>query len=119
METNFNGSEGGTTEDLRRKSRVMRSEAQWAELIEAHRRSGMTIEAFCRQERIGRSSFTRWRGQLAANSAADRKATDFLAIPIRGGAGIELELGSMQVHLDAFSSKRLLEALLDRIRQTP
>lgn len=119
MDTNFNVSEGGMTEDLGKKSRIMRSEAQWAELIEAHRRSGMTIEAFCRQERIGRSSFTRWRGQLTASSAADQKATDFLAIPIRGGAGIELELDGMQVRLDASSSKRLLEALLDRVRQTP
>ena len=67
MDTNFNGSEGRTAEDSGRKSRVMRSEAQWAELIEAHRRSGMTIEAFCRRGESGRSSFTRWRGQLTAS----------------------------------------------------
>lgn len=118
MEANFNGSEGETTEDSGRKSRVMRSDVQWAELVEAHRRSGMTIEAFCRQKGIGKSSFTRWRGQLAGSSAADQKATDFLAVHIHGGDGIELDLSGMHVRLDSRSSTRLLEALLERVRQT-
>lgn len=58
MDTKSDEGEDRIAGKLERRPRVMRNEAQRAEVIEAHRRSGMTIGAFCRQERIGRSRFT-------------------------------------------------------------
>lgn len=65
MDTKNREDEGKAAEVAKGRSRVKRNPAQWAEAIEAQRHTGLTIEAFCRQERISKSSFTRWRGHLA------------------------------------------------------
>jgi len=99
------------------RRRVNRDLAQWAELVEAHRLSGLTVEAFCLQENVSKSSFTRWRGQLSGRVERVQNATDFLAIPIQNEGGIEVEVGGMRLRLDGSSSVRILEELLLRVRQ--
>lgn len=50
-------------------------ERAWRGILEQHRRSGMSIEAFCAREGISRSSFGRWRARLggvAQGTAAER-----------------------------------------------
>lgn len=42
-----------------------RGESVWRALIERQRRSGVSLERFCRSERVSRSSFARWRGMLS------------------------------------------------------
>ena len=42
-----------------------RSESVWRALIERQRRSGASLERFCRAEGVSRSSFARWRGMLS------------------------------------------------------
>ncbi|MDQ3331587.1 MAG: hypothetical protein M3552_13185 [Planctomycetota bacterium] len=37
----------------------------WRELIESHRQSGLSIEAYCRRRGVSTSSFFAWRSRLA------------------------------------------------------
>ncbi len=99
------------------RKRVNRDLTQWSELIEAHRLSGLTVEAFCRQENVSKSSFTRWRGQLSGGAEKVQNTAEFLAIPIQGEAGIEVEVGGMHMRLDGSSSSQMLQELLLRVRQ--
>lgn len=57
-----------------RKGRPRRGERAWRGILEQHRRSGMSIEAFCAREGLSRASFGRWRarlGRLAQDTAAE------------------------------------------------
>ena len=44
----------------------------WRELIDAWKRSGQTINAFCRDRRLTRSNFDRWRRILDATTSKRR-----------------------------------------------
>jgi transposase-like protein len=39
----------------------------WTELIARHKRSGKTVEAFCREKGVNEPSFYAWRKRLAQN----------------------------------------------------
>jgi hypothetical protein len=43
---------------------VKRSQGEWGALLSRFARSGLSVEAFCRQELISAASFYRWRGLL-------------------------------------------------------
>ena len=45
----------------------------WRKLIDAWKRSGQTINAFCRDRQITRSNFDRWRRILASDSSASSR----------------------------------------------
>lgn len=88
--------------------RQRRTPAQWRELIERQAVSGLSQEAFCDREGLGRSTFTRWKSRLeskiasgtevpAASLFAELTAADAPPKAARGHSGtgwdIELELG--------------------------
>lgn len=65
--------------------RTRRSAAEWRRLDEQYRQSGLTIDAFCQQQGLAKSSFALWRRKLtAAQMVSSVQAGDF----------IELELGA-------------------------
>ena len=49
--------------------RTRRTAAEWRAIMARHEASGLTCEAFCAAEDIGRSAFWRWRRRLAAEDA--------------------------------------------------
>jgi len=50
-----------------RRRRVRRSADQWAALIAAQAKSGLSIAAFCREHGLSASGFYQWRGRLGAD----------------------------------------------------
>jgi len=44
--------------------RVRRSAGEWEKIIERHRKSRLSIAAFCEKEEISRSAFSTWNRQL-------------------------------------------------------
>ena len=42
-----------------------RTPEQWQALINQHRNSGLSIEQFCRQHKLARSCFYKWRKRLS------------------------------------------------------
>jgi hypothetical protein len=83
-----------------------RTKAAWEGLVAGQARSGLTIAAYCRRERICTASFYRWRGILgaaphadvgpAAEPATTRPAFVDLGPLMRSGQRVELrvELGA-------------------------
>jgi transposase len=44
----------------------------WRDLLDAWKQSGQTVNAFCRDRKLTRSNFDRWRRILAAESAKSK-----------------------------------------------
>ena len=60
--------------------RVRRSPAEWRDSVTRFAKSGLGRREFCRQEKINKNSFERWRKRLAAS-----KQNDFVDVtPIEG-----------------------------------
>lgn len=59
----------------------------WRTLIDAWKRSGQTINAFCRDRKLTRSNFDRWRRILArdpsASSRGESSSTSSAFVPLR------------------------------------
>lgn len=49
---------------------MVRSPAQWRELVEGHRSSGLSVGAYCRQHGVTSSCFYRWRRFLTGTTPA-------------------------------------------------
>lgn len=59
----------GAAVSRRTGTRVYRSEAAWRAIFEQQRASGMTIDAFCHSQGIGRSTFDRWQSMLRSDQS--------------------------------------------------
>jgi hypothetical protein len=55
----------------------------WRELIEAWKRSSQTINAFCRDRKLTRSNFDRWRRILAAEPGESKPSSVSAFVPVR------------------------------------
>ena len=75
------------------KTSIRHSEAQWRTLLDAHRRSGLTIDAFCAREHLATSSFARRRGKLSSPSSFIELPAA-VAVPVAAELRIEFDLGS-------------------------
>lgn len=52
-----------------------RTKAAWDDLVAGQVRSGLTVAAYCRRERICTASFYRWRGILDSAPQTDARPT--------------------------------------------
>lgn len=64
--------------------RTRRSAAEWRRLDEQYQQSGLTIDAFCQQQGLAKSSFALWRRKLTAAQ---------LMSSVQAGEFIEVNLG--------------------------
>ena len=55
----------------------------WRARVDAWKRSGQTVNAFCRARQITRSNFDRWRRILAAESSASTPSPSPAFVPVR------------------------------------
>ena len=55
----------------------------WRALVDAWKRSGQTVNAFCRARQITRSNFDRWRRILAAESIKSLPSPPPAFVPVR------------------------------------
>src|SRR5687768_8763399 len=55
----------------------------WREVIEAWKQSGQTINAFCRDRKLTRSNFDRWRRILSAESSKPKPSPSSVFVPLR------------------------------------
>ena len=55
----------------------------WRDLIYAWKRSGQTINAFCRERKLTRSNFDRWRRILAAEPTKSKPSSSPSFVPLR------------------------------------
>jgi hypothetical protein len=55
----------------------------WRELIDTWKQSGQTINAFCRDRKLTRSNFDRWRRILAAPPSESPREETSTFVPLR------------------------------------
>ena len=53
----------------------------WRDVIDAWKRSGQTINAYCRDRKMTRSNFDRWRRILASEPTKAKRSSSF--VPLR------------------------------------
>lgn len=79
--------------------RARRTAAEWQRVIDEQKRSGLSQEAFCRQNDIGYSSFHSWKAKLSGGSPPmANERPHFIELPPLVTASalswdIELDLG--------------------------
>lgn len=61
--------------------RVKRSAAEWRRLFEKCEASGLSALAFCRREKIPRSTFTRWQQRVRV-APSPAEAARFVELPL-------------------------------------
>jgi hypothetical protein len=55
----------------------------WRELIDAWKQSGQSVNAFCRDRKLTRSNFDRWRRILSCQSSPSKPASSSAFVPLR------------------------------------
>ena len=55
----------------------------WRDLLGAWQRSGQTVNAFCRDRKLTRSNFDRWRRILAAEPTRSKASSSSTFVPLR------------------------------------
>jgi hypothetical protein len=105
----------------RARRREYRDRQAWEAIIDAQKKSGQSVQAFCAERALAQSTFWTWRKRLWTGKSAlvCRPEPDFLAVPIRSamsmGTGIEVEVGQMRLRLDAVAGARVVEAIVARV----
>ncbi len=95
-----------TSRSLIRRPRVRRNTEQWQDIIHRFEQSGQTRDAFCAEQALALSTFSRWRQRLRALSALpprSNEAISFVELPVADDAmgvpssvdwDVELQLGA-------------------------
>ncbi len=73
---------------VRSKRRVRRSREEWEGILTRHRSSGLSELAFCRREKISRSSLAKWRRRIGDAGSNDGAFIE-LSTPPQSGALVE------------------------------
>ena len=55
----------------------------WRDLVDEWKRSGQAINAFCRDRKLTRSNFDRWRRILAAEPTTSKASSSTSFVPLR------------------------------------
>lgn len=116
-------SEGAAGANGRKREGVRHDARQWAKLIEAQRRSALTVVEFCRRRGLAKATFWYWRKRLV--SAAKKEsgtglAQRFLAVPIVAPVAaehIEVNVGTMRVRLAGAAAARVVDAIVASIQR--
>jgi hypothetical protein len=98
-------------------------EQSWRRLLAKHGKSGLSVRAFCRREKLSEPSFYAWRGTIHERDAVEHRQTPrtspspgpaFLPVAIRapapdGGFVIELRGGRVLRLPESIAASRVAE----------
>jgi transposase len=72
--------------------RVRRTESEWRSILGRYERSGLSESAFCRESKLSRSTFMKWKRRLAGTAGPAPAFVEWIApsevaeeAPARGG----------------------------------
>ena len=104
----------------RKREGVRYGAKRWAKLIEAQRRSALTVVEFCRRRGIAKATFWYWRKRLVRASKKEvgtKLAQRFLAVPIVAPIAehIEVSVDTMRVRLAGATAARVVDAIVASI----
>lgn len=116
------GSERTAGANGRKREGVRYDARQWAKLIDAQRRSCLTVVEFCRRRGIAKATFWYWRKRLvsaAKNESGRQLAQRFLPVPIVAPVAehIEVSVDTMRVRLAGAAAARVVDAIVASIQR--
>jgi transposase-like protein len=70
--------------------RAERGEAKWRGILRAQERSGLSVQAFCRKNKLAESTFYRWRRRPGVEQSLSRRSSRtasgaFVAVQVADG----------------------------------
>jgi hypothetical protein len=79
---------------MKRTRRRRRSQAEWQQLLDEQKSSGLSQEEFCIQRSISQKRFTHWKRRLqkAKSSPPDNHWLELPGVPAMRSSGWEIEL---------------------------
>lgn len=93
--------------------KMRRSREEWQQIFERFRSSGQTGAAFCRRNKLAKSSFEKWRKQLGRDPKSRSLAPTFVEwpTPVEVGApiapsGLGLPAGEFELSLPGGATLR-------------
>jgi hypothetical protein len=95
-----------------------RAARRWAPLVDEHRRSGLTIKAFCEKHNLNHGTFGWWRLRLLRDPVPQQPKTEtFIALelagdPVRPTVVVALESFDAHIVVDRKTDLTLLRDLL-------
>lgn len=103
------------------RSHTRHSAVEWAKLLREQRRSGFTVDVFCTERRLAKSTFWYWRRRVAVSVTQGEvaevgTAANFLAVPVSApNESFEILAGDLRVRLEGVAAQRVLDAIVARI----
>lgn len=101
------------------RSHTRHSAVEWAKLLGEQRRSGLTVDVFCTERRLAKSTFWYWRRRVAVSAtqvAEVGTAANFLAVAVSApNESFEILAGDLRVRLEGVAAQRVLDAIVARI----
>jgi transposase len=95
----------------------------WQERLRRYERSGLTIAAFCRRERVSQAAFYYWRKRLggaeAASEMPDQGEPSFVPVRITGAAPVEVRLPNGACILLPAGDPAMLAAAITAVGDLP
>ena len=103
----------------------------WLDMIRGHAVSGLSVEAWCRQQQISVSVFYGWRKQLQDQSqlvASGPEQPRFVEViaqrlpisePVRANAALVIDLGHTRIEVPAGFDPATLRVVLKSLRGGP
>jgi transposase-like protein len=94
----------------------------WRRALEARRKSGLSIAAFCKKEGISETAYYYWRRKLAGGvlKAKEKSPSDFLEVVLPGSHNAALELvfsGGHRLRIHPGADQKTLSQVLSALRQ--
>ena len=94
----------------------------WQTAIEARRKSGLSIAAFCKKEGLSEAAYYYWRRKLAGGvcKAKEKSPPDFLEVVLAGSNNAALELvfsGGHTLRIHPGADQKNLSQVLSTLKQ--
>lgn len=107
----------GEMEQETKVKHVRRSRSEIKELLESFARSGLTQQAFCRENGVSVATFSNWRRKAAAGIAAPETVLRPVRVTESCGDGPTVRLpDGFEIILPVGSAARDLAALIEALR---
>jgi transposase-like protein len=74
-------------------------QAFWQEVLQRQRRSGLSIQQFCRQEGLAAPTFYVWKRRLGPGVAAENPSIGFTPVRVQPDAASSVSAGSIDIFL--------------------
>lgn len=92
---------------------------KWGERVEACRKSGQTVSAWCAEQRIPESTYYRWQQKVYQTVTGEQEVyfAEIPAIPAGRGMAASIESGELRIEIHAGADSETVRAIIRALRE--